>query len=234
MVNEDSRMLTEHEEILLSQYFDGESGFFTRRRAERLIASNPLAKAFLENLSGIATDVRAASEASVIKADLWSRIENRIEAEERAAFYLGDRRESAEASRFLPNIRSRQAFFGGLSGAAVAAAVLIVVSQPSTGKQPPSASPTPGFRQNALGGLDARPASFTNGSQSTMEVDWMRSNNGSLKLIQNPSGKSATIWVRRRAAFKPAPRAIGAAQATPALIETPHLGIDGQPKELSK
>jgi len=226
-------MLTEREEILLSQYFDGECGFFARRRAERLIASNPHAKSFISELSGIAGDVRSVTEAGALEADLWSRIENRIDAEERAAFYLGERREGPE-SRFLPNLRSRQALLGGLSGAAVAAAALIFIAQPGADRGSLGASSAPGFRQSAMGSLDARPAAFMNGSQSAMEVDWMRTNNGSLKLIQNPSGKSATIWVRRKAVFKAVPGSRVAAKATPALLLTPHLGIDGQPQELSK
>jgi hypothetical protein len=65
-----------------------------------------------------------------------------------------------------------------------------------------------------------------------MEVDWMRAN-GPLALIQNPQGKSAIIWVRRkpsaamRNARQPAP-------AVPTMQTMLEQGLDGSPLNQSK
>jgi hypothetical protein len=62
-----------------------------------------------------------------------------------------------------------------------------------------------------------------------MEVDWMRGN-GSLQLIQNPNGKSATIWVRKKAATTAATRVA----ATPTIRVLEQEGIDVPPLSRSK
>mgnify|MGYP006275208593 CR=1 FL=1 len=216
--------LTEREELLLSQYFDGECGFMARRSAEKLISSNPLARDFLASLESAGSTCRAAAQESAVSADLWSRIDARIESEERAAFYLGERRRDAEPQSFLSRLRSRQALWGGLSGALAAAVVLVFFVAPVGKSSSGALLPGQPFHQAAVGGLAAEPASLTSNPRSAMEVDWMRAN-GSLKLFQDPSGKSATIWVRRRPA---AARAVKAAQATPGISATPHLYLDGR------
>jgi len=235
MSKSDSQMLTESEEILLSRYFDGECGFWARRRAERLVHSSVAAQEFIQILSSTSQEVRFYTEATLIQTNLWSRVESRIESEERASFYLGERRAAPETESLLSRLRSRQAVFGTLSGAAIAATVLILVVRPSDKSNPiPVSLFSEGYHQNAVGALDPRPVAFSQGSPSTMEVDWVRSNNGSFKLIQNPHGKSATIWVSRRPQRTLTPKALGAAPATPGFDVTPYLGIDGQRLELSK
>lgn len=224
MTKRDGQELTEREELLLSRYFDGECGFFARRSAEKLVSSNPFARDFLGSLDKAGNACRTAAEESAIGADLWSRIDARIDAEERAAFYLGERRSKAESDSFLSRLQSRQALWGGLSGAAVAAAALLFFVSPAT--KGPSVAALPGqpFQQAAVGGFAASPASLGNTSRSAMEVDWMRAN-GSLKIIQDPSGKSATIWVRRRpSTLQP----LGVARSTPGFSPTPSLYLDGQ------
>lgn len=235
MSKSDAQMLTESEEILLSRYFDGECGFWARRRAERLVHSSSAAQEFLRILSSTSQEVRVYTETTLVQTNLWSRVESRIESEERASFYLGERRAAPETESLFSRLRSRQAVFGTLSGAAIAATVLILVVRPSDRTNPIPVSLFPeGYHQNAVGALDPRPVAFSQSSPSTMEVDWVRSNNGSFKLIQNPHGKSATIWVSRRPQRALTPKALGAAPATPGFDVTPYLGIDGQRLELSK
>ncbi len=229
MARRDTQALTEREELLLSRYFDGECGFLDRRRAERLLKASSPARSFLESLSAIGLECRTGA-AAADTPDLWGRIEARIEAEERAALYLGERRAEAERPSWVERIRSQQAIFGGLTGAVVAAGVLLVASPPADLGAPGSTPPAASFKQAAVGGVEARPASFSPSSQSAMEVDWMRSN-GSLKLIPNPSGKSATIWVRRRQGF---PAGLRAATAAPLLYATPYRALDGERQDLSK
>lgn len=226
--NKGGWMLSESEEALLSQYFDGECSFITRRRAQRLINSNPLAQVFLEHLTSVGSQLKQESALSGVSVDLWSKIEARIDSEERAALYLGERRREPERLSLLDQLRSKQALFGGLSGAAVAASVLLFVAAPADKS---SVGPAPqSFQQAAVGGLEAQPASFSPNAQPAMEVDWMRAN-GSLKLFQNPSGKSATIWVRRNPQLL---QGRGTLPNTPIFIATPYRGIDGTRQDLSK
>jgi len=53
-------------------------------------------------------------------------------------------------------------------------------------------------------------------NQPSLEVDWMRSH-GSVKVIPDPNGSSAIIWVRRRQALPTRPRLQSANRAVPAL-----------------
>lgn len=225
MTKDEIKMLTEKEELLLSRHFDGECGFISRFQAQRLLIRNDQAKLFFNGLSAVGAECRAiSSEAKGV--DLWSRIDSRITAEESAAFYLGERR-SAPTTELAPafkRIRLNQALFGGLSGAAVAATLLIILAQPAAkdGKAAATLATLPQpFKQAALGALDSQPIRFNRRDDSTLEVDWMRAN-GPLKLLQNPSGKSAVIWVRR----KNIPTATLRAVDIPPVIEaTPHLGL---------
>lgn len=224
MTKRDRLELTEREELLLSRYFDGECGFFSRRSAEKLASSSPLARDFLGSLNKAAGTCRAAADESAVGADLWSRIDARIDAEEHAAFYLGERRSGADSDSLLSRLRSRQALWGGLSGGLVAATALLFVVSPATKEPSRTALPGQPFQQSAVGGFAASPASLGNPSRSAMEVDWMRAN-GSLKIIQDPSGKSATIWVRRRPSTM---QPLGVARSAPGFQPTPYLYLDGQ------
>ena len=130
--------LTEKQEILLCRLFDGDLGLFNRMRAKRLVRSNGTAQDFLTSLESISSAVTAPQiDGSTKKCDLWDEISQRIEAEERAAIFLGARQSSSAAViansdheehstwyRFF----STQALLGGLSGAATTAVVLFVVS----------------------------------------------------------------------------------------------------------
>ena len=98
-----SGSLTVDEELLLTAFFDGESGFFSRMKARSLLRKNPLAKTYLSELESLRDsalpsffDSRAGTplERDSLEGkpvQLWDRISNRIDQEERAAFFLGER-----------------------------------------------------------------------------------------------------------------------------------------------
>lgn len=198
----ESKELSEKQQLLLSSYIDNECSYISRFLAERLIRTNPEAKLFVQNIRNTAQTYRALATPKDTSVDLWDRISTRIDGEERAALYLGQRKPIVETndSPLLGRLLSRQVVFGGLSGAAIAATVLIMISRPTkSGEILPvytggtgAAVNSSAFHQASLG---AQEAGF--GARSTMEVDWMRAN-GPLKIIQNPSGKSGIIWVQKR------------------------------------
>jgi hypothetical protein len=197
-----SKELSERQELLLSSYVDNECSFLSRLRAERLIKQNETAKLFVQNLKNTSQTYRSLFSDTAASTNLWDKISQRIDAEERAALYLGQRKPATVAQErpTLANFFSKQALLGGLSGAAVAACVLMLVSRPAKPGEiipvytggPVAAHNASAFHQASLG---SAPQAAVAGS--SMEVDWMRSN-GSLKIIQNPSDNSAIFWVRKR------------------------------------
>jgi hypothetical protein len=232
MRDEDSTTLTEKEMLLLSAYADEQCSFLSRLLAERLIKKNPDARLFISNLQQTSTLFQEHAPPREIAVDLWSKIDQRITAEERAELYLGRRQASLtrESSPLFERLFARPALFGGLSGAAVAALVLVFVSRPTKPGEilpvytggPVAAVNSSAFHQTGFSG--------TSPQQSTMEVDWMRGN-GSLQLIQNPESKSAIIWVRKRNQLNATPARV---VATPTIRILEREGIDVTPLSRSK
>lgn len=228
--------LSEKQQLLLSTYFDRECSFLARLAAERLIKRSPSARLFIDSLERSGSALRSAATNQTVSVDLWDRVSARIDNEERAAVYLGRRNTVVEDDRgsFITRFISRHAVVSGLSGAAVAAAVLMVVSRPQKPGDiipvhlgvPSVAHNSSAFHQASLG---ANPRSFD--TRSTMEVDWMRAN-GSLRLIQNPSGKSAIIWVRKKNASSAATKTT--LHPTPTIRVLPEERLDVIPLGSSK
>jgi len=143
-----------------------------------------------------------------MKVDLWGKIETRIEQEERAALYLGQRRLKESKPSLFERIDLRQALLGGASGAAIAAALLITLTtRPSeiVKFSAPHAGPVSGsgiIHQAGVGVANSNtqhPNYLTQNraSRNPLQVDWMRAN-GSLRLIPDPNGSSSIIWIRRQ------------------------------------
>jgi hypothetical protein len=241
------KTLTERQELLLCRYFDGECGVCGRYAAKSLLAKNSDAREFFEQLSTIKNECQeVCSQNDERSGDLWERISARIESEERAAFYLGSRREEPARSRssLFDKLFKPQVVVGGLSGATVAALALVLITRTSAPTEIltvarggiSGSSASSDVTQVALGGANPRltgnSGMRTRALAPSMEVDWMRAN-GPLALIQNPHGKSAIIWVRRkpgaglRNARQPAP-------AVPTLQTMLEQGLDGSPLNQSK
>jgi hypothetical protein len=231
-----SKHLSEQQELLLSSYVDDECSLLSRLRAERLIKRNESAKLFVQNLKNTSQTYRSLYSETPTSPDLWDKISQRIDAEERASLYLGQRKSETVAPHIsgLANFFSKQALIGGLSGAAVAACVLMLVSRPAKpGEIIPvytggsvAAHNASAFHQASLGS-----AQQASPSGSSMEVDWMRSN-GSLKIIQNPSDNSAIFWVRKRP-VTPTLKVQGI-KATPTIRVLREQGLDAMPLGTAK
>ena len=227
----ESKQLSEKQQLLLSSYIDNECSYISRFLAERLIRTNPEAKLFVHNFKNTTQTYRTLATPSDTRVDLWDRVATRIDGEERAALYLGQRKPimEPEESSLLGRLLSRQVVCGGVSGAAIAATVLIMISRPTkSGEILPvytggtgAAVNSSAFHQASLG---AQQQGF--GPRSTMEVDWMRAN-GSLKIIQNTGEKSAIIWVRKRPVM-PNLRA-QAINPTPTVRALDEEGLDVKP-----
>ncbi len=220
MTSRKDTTLSEKDELLLSKYHDGECGALSAFVAKRLIRDNTAAQDFLRTLENCSRVLDAeASRVSIPVVDLWDRIDNRIDQEQKAAFYLGGRRVTERAPSLIERLRASQVAVGGLSGAAIAAVALLFVYSPrditsfSVPTNGPSSNAQNQFQQVGFGNAP-RQAAFTQRGNSPLEVDWMRSN-GSLSLIPDASGSSAIIWVRRRSPSPTQARSLAPLRATP-------------------
>jgi hypothetical protein len=236
MRESESKQLSEPQQLLLSSYVDNQCSFVARMRAERLIRQSEHARLFVESLKKTSQAYRSLFSTPTASPDLWDKINTRINAEERAALYLGQRKPVATANEgsVASHFFSKQALFGGLSGAAIAACVLVLISRPTKSGEiipvytggPVAAQNASAFHQASLGAPQREVA-----PGSSMEVDWMRSN-GSLKIIQSPNDKSAILWVRRKGATSGASARV--IKPTPTIRVVREEGVDVTPLGTAK
>ncbi|MCB0319952.1 MAG: hypothetical protein KDD60_03440 [Bdellovibrionales bacterium] len=142
-------VLAESHQQLLERYVDGESGFWSRWRAERLLRRSFSAQEYIETLQRIQEGCRLTSDAHVKQfspggLDLaWEALEERLLAEERSAALLGARvvmaekpgvkrgvvSESSRLSELLSGLFSGEKLHQyGVGGAFVAAGLLLAVT----------------------------------------------------------------------------------------------------------
>lgn len=202
--------LTEHEELLLMKFVDGECGCLEKSRALRLIGASPTAAAFVEKLKASSEQAEFVLGGASRPVDLWSRIEQRINAEEHAAIFLGKR----ETGRSRADASGLAAWFTGtfglgLSGAVATAAVALFMISPLGSSREGSTSTPKDLAQMVKGvSLDTsaasavavrheRPQILNDDIPSAVEVDWMRSD-GRVRILPGTSERSPIIWVKRR------------------------------------
>jgi hypothetical protein len=239
MTEHNASKLSERQEILLSKFYDGEVSLLEKLRARLLIKRNSAASEFLASLEKLTSTAYSSNFSAAEPCDLWDRISTRIDAEERAAVYLGKRSGTTTAAHegLVARLLSSHALFGGLSGAAVAAAILTAVYPASNQSDiavinagtSTVARTSQGFHTVTLPSDKDQSGAHTTQrgvrSLSAMEMDWMRGS-GPLKIIQNPGSSSGVIWIKRqrsaRASASPIP--------TPLLRKSsaPRKGVDEQ------
>lgn len=123
--------LSNSKQLLLSRFFDGECGPVASWRARRLIAKNLLAKQFIDNLEAIQIAINDNQAHRLESVDLWARIEQRIEEETKAEFYLGTRKAFTKPTIFENLLDTYGTWIGGVSGAAIAGLALFSLQSPS-------------------------------------------------------------------------------------------------------
>jgi hypothetical protein len=222
--------LSERHQLLLSRFHDGECGYIQNFCAKRLLSRRKDARDFIAQLEAVKecclTHHSETQFSSSPRADIWSRVHARIEQEQRAEFYLGKRKVTPLGRSLWDRITSPYALAGGLSGAAISAAFLLVFYTPSnittfSVPQTTTANQSQFIRPVAIDARSARRPMIEIpriSSHRPLEVDWVRSQ-GSLKLTPDPSGSSAIIWIRRKLPSAPrgeiAPPAIRSMRSVP-------------------
>ncbi len=162
------------EELILS-YLDGEAGFFSARRAKRILERSPSAQSFADSILALRSRIGEWHQIQLErsgKVDLWERIERRIDQEERAAVFLGGR-EFASRMR-QPRVEGESIFskiFGpwgwSATTAVVAASLTFVLVQPVEKTNPSLSlgpSTTPRLLDEPLPGMGVRDVSFIDNS----------------------------------------------------------------------
>ena len=206
--------LSEREELLLMKYHDGAANAFERSRAHRLLRKNSEARAYLEGLSrveGVAKEY--VKEVSEEANDLWNQVALRINQEEKLEVWLGERKHDSKRNHFdFSAFTPKEWGFAGALATACVAVLAFYVGPLFQEMSPTAQIATESSTATTAAGPKRLPAvSLVSDGATTrepprllepempygVEVDWMRSQ-GSVRMIQDPSGKSAIIWVKPR------------------------------------
>lgn len=203
-----STTLSEQQELLLSRYHDGELGFWSERKAKKLLSKSEVANQFVAELAALTGDLKATAMQPKESELLWKGIANRIEQEERNSLYLGERR--ADVAEKRKAIWEAYPILSGL-GAATAAFMLGIIfqtgylnqnSQP-TGTQIASTQPVQSVPRLASNQINNVPISLPvstevarrQSDRRRLEIDWVKSD-GRVQMIGATEGPQI-IWVRR-------------------------------------
>lgn len=233
--------LTEKQESLLHRYLDRECCAAERAEVEQLVTESPAARESLARLEATSSFVRASFEhACHNRVDLWEGICRRIENEESAALYMGERRSveprASKVGRFLNwiGLNENRFIWGGVAGSVGAACLAFAVFQNVPGVfSPGTISPGDNSFADANisgGGLSGggegplRLASFRDDEAELpkvhgrpriiepagLQLDLVRSS-GRPKVIRNTEDRSPVIWVTR------SPLVVNAGRVQPAM-----------------
>lgn len=211
--------INERQELMILRYLDEESGFIERFRVNRLLARSEAASTFLSEMQALSDDTRLLTadkqyEKAHGKVDLWDKISMRIDQEERAEAFLGERRQQPKVELTWSTV-----WFASAAGA-FASALLVLTAFSITSRNMNTltgqefASSVNGESAQSIAANSripqlVKPVSVTTGSSSThaapppsvpvrpVEVDWMRSD-GSVQILRAPTTRAPVIWVKKR------------------------------------
>ena len=185
--------LTDKQKQLLQLYHDGCCAWYKKPQLAWLLKRNETAKQYLDSLDQLAEQLQKGFAESVAEIPevpgMWDEIERRIEAEERAAFYLGKRTVKPEKTHKV----SWYGVLGSLSVAAMATFIIIPPTQQKGAKPLEIIQDTEAPMIQQVN-FDSRPRLI---EEPAVEMNWLKSA-GSVSLIRDSDADgSSVIWVRR-------------------------------------
>ncbi len=201
-----NKKLSEADEKCLNSFIDEEAGFFSRRRAKSLLSSRPEAKDYVKFAHELRADLQTRTVPDI---KLENAVLMRIEEEEKLALYLGERR-FEKRGRTWPSLSlppMGPAIKGGSFAAAMVALFMVFPyfsgdsarnNQVGSSGFPAGSAVAPLFLRESGSSADFVSYDRQPSRIPRMEVDWMRSGEGRVSLIQEPGGQSAIIWVKRK------------------------------------
>ena len=222
--------LTEHEEKLILRYLDRQANLIDKFKIKRLLSKNAAAGEYLGTMKNLGEKLRADAHSlsfQSTRVDLWNRISNRIDQEQRAELFLGRRQATSVRPNAFHNLFSRPLYVGAGAFATAAVMLLIVPMLRTTGggttlgvnpEQMASRIQLSTPAVNLVSTGRERPRIIEEGVPTSMEVDWMRSN-GRVRVIQDPTDSSAIIWVKKRGNLSSVYRTRRTVAPFPTLVE---------------
>ena len=210
--------LPENEQKLLMRFVDGECSDAEASRAQELVLASPAAASLVEELKKAGSLSRAALQAPELSPELWKRVFNRIDQEERLAVFFGRRKIGSLREHLLDPLFDGLRDLGwkmyGPAAALVAVCAVFVIAL-SSGSAPAPAGRNFAAKPGAAmvnAGATGENGVLQEGSYSppilleeevpvSLEVDWMKSR-GSVRLFQVPGARSTILSIdkKRRAA----------------------------------
>jgi negative regulator of sigma E activity len=189
--------LSEKDELLLMRHLDGETYLWERWRAQSLLRQSAAAREFVKGMSAVGALINSKEVPDPSGLEFWARVSNRIAQEERAEIFLGKRATPAVERR--PWFQLPQVAWG-LSGSVALASLAYValVATPASLKTESQMAQSVS-QENVQLVKAGRPEVLEERSPNVVQVDWMRSD-GRVSILQEPSERSAIIWVKKRAA----------------------------------
>jgi len=190
--------LSMREEKLLMKFFDGECAFFEKIKAGKLLQRNELAQEFVLDLERSGQGCRSLLSGSADESvDLWKGIESRVEAEERAKVFLGERELTGRKSQGLN--WNFQGLAWGFSGALVTACLALIFLQPSGGGSGADVQDLMSSRlTDKDSGIKTASHQVARAAAQPLELDWLKSD-GHLEIIHDPAQAVPVIWVNQQA-----------------------------------
>lgn len=196
--------LTENQQKLLMRLADGECDAAEKVQAEALASAGGEAARFLEDLRAAGLQSRGALQPPQLSPQLWKRVFNRIDQEERLEAFLGERRSPRLRERFVEPLLERLREFGwrmygpAAAFAAICAVLIVRVSgSPLIGPAGQTLArgaegmvtevSAAGMMGSVQDGKYSPPVLLEDQAPVSIEVDWMKGR-GAVKLIQGPRG----------------------------------------------
>ncbi len=207
--------LSERQEQLLIKWIDGEGGWLNRFYVRHFLAAKPSAQRFIQEMLQVKKNVvgilQSGSRGEGV--DLWERISVRLDQEEQAEIFLGNRPAAVSA----PSGGWAEKFVWGACGACVTAAlaVMLVVLRPSTNEYSTPqllASSNGNMESRVIDGITVSSGAYDGAgslnhlvsanrpsvspAKRAWEMDWIHSA-GRVHLVEDSRGGSAVIWVKK-------------------------------------
>lgn len=219
-INNNSSGLSDTQEILLMAFSEGQLGWWGSLRARALMRTSKAAIDYVDSLKAVAHEAAAWEKSSSFKIqsghNLVDNVFKRIEQEERSAVFLGKRQESFSLGEIFSNLNWGRT----LAAVSVTAAIVLGVAQVFQGSANPGTSANVALQSNPSNAENIETVSLASDQDpegiskvhkkyvqpkiidrnyaTAMEVDWMRSNTGHVRVLHDEPGSAPIIWVRKR------------------------------------
>lgn len=198
--------LTIKQQQRLQKYIDGESSTICKFFTKRLIERNEEAKEFVDSMLNLSLGIKQSQIKPRVNSDeLWNKISLRLDQEEKARFYLGERRSGAVEKSGFKNLFVNPYFTGASVALASFFLGIIIKSQAVPNVTDVASSTIKRYSDFSSNIPSLQSVNYGNSRPTTraispeIDIDWVKSD-GHVRLLSSPNGANNIIWVKRRSA----------------------------------